>query len=206
VEKQDPKHFAYVPTKTPVAGEDGDCKVLRHTLELEEQGGYGDGDSSLEDGSVDDVNDMVGPATVVELQARDVVQSMLDTHESQIQSVALLEKVIPYVEYDGNQIYKSTLEHSQPSPCIRALQKGDTGSMGMRWMVQGHLRSRGSQPSPGVAHGEGPPDCHGGSQCHPIIVPAPPLPYCAPILSLPPPPSPVSLPASPLCISKVSKE
>jgi hypothetical protein len=130
VEKQDPKHFAYVPTKTPVAGEDGDCKVLRHTLELEEQGGYGDGDSSLEDGSVDDVNDMVGPATVVELQARDVVQSMLDTHESQIQSVALLEKVIPYVEYDGNQIYKSTLEHSQPSPCIRALQRGDTGSEG----------------------------------------------------------------------------
>ena len=85
-----------MPTKIPVASEDGDYKVLRHRLELEEQGSYGNGDSSLEDGSVDDVDDLVGPATIAELQARDVVQTMLNTHESKIQSVALPKKVITW--------------------------------------------------------------------------------------------------------------
>jgi hypothetical protein len=84
------------------------------------------------------------------------------------------------------------LEHPQPSPYIRALQRGDTGSKGVCWMLQGHLVSWGNQPSLGIAHWEGLPNCHGGNQCHPIIVQAPPLPYCTPTLSLPPPPSPVS--------------
>jgi hypothetical protein len=29
----------------------------------------------------------------------------------------------------------STLEHLQPSPCIRTLQRGDTGKRGVRWML-----------------------------------------------------------------------
>ena len=52
-------------------------------------------------------------------------------------------------------------------------------------MLQGHLVSQGSQSSHGIAHQEVPPNCHGGNQCHPIIVQAPSLPYCTPTLSLP---------------------
>ena len=33
------------------------------------------------------------------------------------------------------------LEHPQSSPYIRALQRGDMGSRGVRWMLQGHLVS-----------------------------------------------------------------
>jgi hypothetical protein len=35
LKKMDTRHFAYIPTKTSTAGEDGDCEVLRQTLEEE---------------------------------------------------------------------------------------------------------------------------------------------------------------------------
>jgi hypothetical protein len=52
---------------------------------------------------------LLDAATVAEIEARDVICTMLDNHESQVQDIASPEKVIPFVEYDGNVIYKSTL-------------------------------------------------------------------------------------------------
>jgi hypothetical protein len=37
VERTDAKHFAYIPSKTPVADEDGDAEYLRYTLEIQAQ-------------------------------------------------------------------------------------------------------------------------------------------------------------------------
>jgi hypothetical protein len=109
VEKLDPKHFAYVPTKSPVPGEDGDCEVLRHALELEEFADAADEASRAVTKENEDVDDLLDAATVAEIEARDVICTMLDNHESQVQDIASPEKVIPFVEYDGNVIYKSTL-------------------------------------------------------------------------------------------------
>jgi hypothetical protein len=103
-EKEDNKQFAYVPSNAPVHGEDGDCEVLRHILEVE-AGRLVDEDSVHEE----DEEDVTEATVVAEMEARDVIQSMLDSHEAQVILECRADKIVPFVVYEGNQIYKSTL-------------------------------------------------------------------------------------------------
>jgi hypothetical protein len=106
----------------------------------------------------------------------------------------------------------SVLEHPQPSPCIRALQRGNTGSRGCAgWYGdicgagEPTLSRHSSWGRPSrLPRWQSMPPHHCPSPT-PLLLRPYPLP-AAPTLSLPPPPSSASLPASPLYISKVSKE
>jgi hypothetical protein len=107
VEKLDPKHFAYVPTKTPIPGEDGDGEVLRHTLEQSECAANDDADVETSDNA--EVEGEADATCLLENEARDAIRSMLDEHERQLEDIPRPQTVIPYVTYSGNVIYKSTL-------------------------------------------------------------------------------------------------
>jgi hypothetical protein len=104
VEKNDFNHFAYTPSTALVLGQDGNCEVLRHTMEEEANDVYR---PHLETEVPEE--DLEDPAEVVELEARDIVREMLDSHENHVDSHVTPKKVIPFVQYGGNQIYKSTL-------------------------------------------------------------------------------------------------
>lgn len=109
VEKNDPKHMAFIPG-APVYGDDGDGEVLREqTLTPVE-------DEAFEDTGACDLHveaelpeDDVDPIIVAEMETRDVLAEMLSTHENQIVSKVAPPKVIPVVEYRGHQIFKATL-------------------------------------------------------------------------------------------------
>ena len=115
VEKLDTKFFAYVPTTVLVVGEDSDCEVLRHNLALQElRIGMDHLESTPNDVTLhadahnNDVDDLLDPKIVAKLEARDVIQSMLDIHEPQVEGNGILDKVVPFVEYDGHVNFKST--------------------------------------------------------------------------------------------------
>jgi hypothetical protein len=90
VEKVDTKHFTYIPTKTPTAGEDGDCEVLRQTLEEEQRAAQEEedlGDATLDNeveglsATVEDEEPMEAVAAM-ECEARDALSSLLDDLET----------------------------------------------------------------------------------------------------------------------------
>jgi len=126
VEREDPKHWAYVAPEKPVPGEDGDGEVRRDSeiMPLEEETMDGDGanldpdmsvmdidvDMSIVDASLDDREEIL---RLAEEECRDAISQMLDSAEpsppmppsgqNHVQKIELV------VEYKGRAIYKSTL-------------------------------------------------------------------------------------------------
>ena len=54
----------------------------------------------------DVVDDGVQPLVVVESKTRDIISDVLNRHKDQVSNP---DKVVAYVEFDGNRIFKSTL-------------------------------------------------------------------------------------------------
>ena len=111
VEKADPQNFAYVPTKSPVRGEDGDGEVLRADLEensLDHDSVNSNSNPCIE-GEEDIVEDEAPNLFDVEIETRDAMTEMLNLEEPQVSSALPTDKVIPFVQYGGHNIYKSTL-------------------------------------------------------------------------------------------------
>lgn len=111
IETSDPLSFAYSPGKSPVRGEDGDAEVLRADLEA---GVLADVivDSSCNpapDSEEEIFEDGSSDLPVLEAEAESAITEMLDLQEPQVMSALPKEKVIPFVESSGHQIYKSTL-------------------------------------------------------------------------------------------------
>lgn len=111
VERTDPQHFAYVPANLPVRGEDGDGEVLR--ADLEAQAGS---EVSVDSNSIpcaereEEIVDDGSPTLfVLEAEAQDAVCDVLNLEEPQVSNALPSDKVIPYVQYGGHNIYKSTL-------------------------------------------------------------------------------------------------
>jgi hypothetical protein len=71
--------------------------------------GLQDEDGNSSSGEEEDVNDGLDPVRVAEVEARDVLMSMLDSHKNQVVGTSQALKVIPHVEYNGSIIYKSIL-------------------------------------------------------------------------------------------------
>lgn len=55
------------------------------------------------------VDDGVPAITVVESETRDIISEMLSNHEEQVADRPTPAKVVAFVEFDGNRIFKSTL-------------------------------------------------------------------------------------------------
>jgi hypothetical protein len=116
VERIDAKNFAYTPSKTLVADEDGDTEYLRHTLEIHAQNADDNlcnDDSPCQEAELtakefDAVED-TQHITIVEDEARGAIRDMLDEHEVVIDDPYEGQKIVPIVEYSGNVIFKSTL-------------------------------------------------------------------------------------------------
>ena len=123
VEREDPKHWAYVPPPKPVPGEDGDGEVIRDS-EIEVM--QGDSDvahvhASAEEGECPEFDSGMSPVEaasedgnevirLAEEECRDAISQMLDSAEpSQPLPPTSDEKIQPVVEYMGKAIYKSTL-------------------------------------------------------------------------------------------------
>lgn len=107
VEKEDPHNFAYVLTKSPVRGEDDDGEVLRANIETNalDHDSVDSNSNTCIEGEVDIVEDGAPNLLVVEFETQDAISEMLNLEEPQIST----DKVIPFVNYDGHYIYKSTL-------------------------------------------------------------------------------------------------
>ena len=103
IEKRDPKHFAYTLGNLPLPREDGDCEVLCHNLEANQP-------------------DVGGPAagkeykdnpqqTAIEMEAKaaDVITEMLNAHEELMPAIIPEIAIVPFVQYEGKQIFKNTL-------------------------------------------------------------------------------------------------
>lgn len=111
VEKLDPHSFAYVPSSVPVSGEDGDAEVLCHDLEantIDEGGEDLNCDASI-DGAEDGLEDSVTTVAEVQSETQDAISEMLSSQEPQVSTALPTEKVIPFVEFAGHKIFKSTL-------------------------------------------------------------------------------------------------
>ena len=111
LEKMDPQNFAYIPATCPVRGEDGDAEVLRDDLAATAtQSGIVDSNStSPVEGEEDILEDGSPDLPVLQVEAEDAISDMLNGEEAQVRCLLLTEKVIPFVEYGGHNIYKSTL-------------------------------------------------------------------------------------------------
>jgi hypothetical protein len=110
-ELANPRHFAFVPNKKPVEGEDGDSEVMREITALPDRGEL-ESDEEGDDGMVPD-NEQDGeqdglPCTV-EQETRDVITELLNESEEHVRPPAVSVKILPYVMYGGKTIYKSTL-------------------------------------------------------------------------------------------------
>jgi hypothetical protein len=98
--------MAYVPSQTPVAGEDGDSKVMREATTLERAQAHDlEGDEvAVDAGTSGDASYFIAEET------RSVFRDMLDNLEPHIcEAFEPVSIVSPVVEYSGHQIYKSTL-------------------------------------------------------------------------------------------------
>lgn len=116
LEKADSKHLAFVPGRSPVAGEDGDSEVLREALQVptavdsEEHGGDSNPNDVLEDVLEDEVlDDGLDSLALLEDKTRDVLNEMLNSQEMQVSTLVTLDRIVPVVEFGGCQIFKSTL-------------------------------------------------------------------------------------------------
>ena len=115
VERADKQSFAYTPTSKPIRGEDGDMEVLRSDLqevehELERRIAIENLHPSicehLEEEILDDGADSM---IIVDSKTRDAISEMLDFHEEHVGASSVDTKVIPIVQFNGHNIYKSTL-------------------------------------------------------------------------------------------------
>jgi hypothetical protein len=57
----------------------------------------------------EDVNDLLEPLVVAELEAREAICTMLDDYKVHVKEGIMLDKIVSFVEYEGIVIYKSTL-------------------------------------------------------------------------------------------------
>ena len=92
-------------------GKDGDSEVLHADLEAE-AGREVSVDSNFvpcAEGEEVIVDDDFPILFVLEVEAQDVVSDVLNLEEPQISNALPSDKVIPYVQYGGHNIYKSTL-------------------------------------------------------------------------------------------------
>jgi hypothetical protein len=116
VEWTDAKHFAYTPSKMPVADEDGNVEYLWHTLEIQAQNAD---DNLCNDHSPCEEAELIAEEfdvaedtqhiTAVEDKVRGAIWDMLDKHEVVIDDPYEGQKIIPIVEYSDNVVFKSTL-------------------------------------------------------------------------------------------------
>jgi len=109
VEKADPSSFAYVPSKIPVSGEDGDGEVLRHDLEDTVTVEESEDSNLLVEGEEELLEDGSPTLPTVELEACAAISEVLDSTEPQLKTAIFHDKVIPFVEFGGHKIFKSTL-------------------------------------------------------------------------------------------------
>ena len=90
-------------------------EVLREDLrhkedELQRRAELGDLEPpTLIDAEDEVCNDGVPAITVLESETRDIIIEMLSYHENHVEGEQAAIKVEPFVEFDGNQIFKSTL-------------------------------------------------------------------------------------------------
>ena len=111
VETVDPHSFAYIPSKTPVRGEDGDSEVLCHDLQSTAtvQATMDSNCSLTVDGEEELEEDFSAALPAVESETHNAMSDMLNLEEPQVSTAIPTEKVIPFVEFFGHKIFKSTL-------------------------------------------------------------------------------------------------
>ena len=111
MEKADPSNLVYIPDRTPVRGKDGDGVVLRHDLEVNvaDPSGPESNCNATGNGEEEILDDCPNTATTVESETCDAISEMLSMEEPQVSTTLPSEKVIPYVEFRGHKIFKSTL-------------------------------------------------------------------------------------------------
>ena len=111
LEKADSSSFAYAPAFSCVRGDDGDAKVLRQDLQaIDADTSIVDNNSNpLDDSEAEVVEDVVFDVVVLQAETEDVVTKLLNLEEPQVSFAPPADKVIPFVEYRGYNIYKSTL-------------------------------------------------------------------------------------------------
>ena len=92
-------------------GEDSDGEVSHADLEA-----HAGGEVSVDNNSVpyaegeEEIVDNDSPTLfVLEVEAQDVVCDVLNSEEPQVSNALPSDKIIPYVQYGGHNIYKSTL-------------------------------------------------------------------------------------------------
>ena len=103
--------MAYTPPARPVHGEDGDGKVMREAVATSILSGGLSLLPEILNQDVEDeiVDDGLDPEAVVADEARDALADVLNNAEIQVSSRVAPLKVLPFVEYAGHKIYKSTL-------------------------------------------------------------------------------------------------
>ena len=84
---------------------------LRHKEdELQRRAELGDLEPpTLIDAGDEVCDDDIPAITVLESETRDIIAEMLSYHENHIEGEQAAIKVEPFVEFDGNRIFKSTL-------------------------------------------------------------------------------------------------
>jgi hypothetical protein len=111
-EANDPKFgFTYKPSKEPIAGEDGDAKLMRVALETGIDLDEGDVGHSA---SKEDIDDGVDPRVLFENKARDIisdVRSRVQCPYNGVGTGTLAPTVLycPTLSMSGKVVYKSTL-------------------------------------------------------------------------------------------------
>ena len=109
VEKVDLAHMAFVRTPRPVQEEDGNVEVLRDSLlALQESGQEGEilAPLKLEE---DVKSDGLDYLTVLQEEACDVLTTIMNDEEEQIDAQKIPSTLLPYVEYSGHDVFKSML-------------------------------------------------------------------------------------------------
>ena len=112
MEKMDTKHFAYTPSKIPIASEDGDCEVLQQILKEEQRVAEEDKDSGNEVDALNSVveeEEHVAVVAAIECEARDALSNILADVKMHVQGIDTPSQVSPLVEYSRKTKYKSTL-------------------------------------------------------------------------------------------------
>ena len=114
LESADTQSFSFHTTGKPVWGEDGDMEVLREDLrekesELQRRAELHELQHLENDIEEDVLDDGVEALTVVESETQDIISEVLSNHEDHIPGTSTPVKVVSFVEFDGNRIFKSTL-------------------------------------------------------------------------------------------------
>jgi hypothetical protein len=97
--------MAYVPSQTPVAGEDGDSKVMREATTLERAQAHDlEGDEvAVDAGTSGDVDDGMDTSYFIAEETRSVFRDMLDNLEPHICEASEPVSVVSLVvEYSGH--------------------------------------------------------------------------------------------------------